>query len=202
MLDAFATRLQMTNLSCSRNGHILFKNVSCSLNAGQLLELRGPNGSGKTTLLRCMASATSDYSGQVEMQPSDFMLLSHKLGLSDGLTVMANLRWYCGLRGCNSRVSKLTNLEQALTRVGLSDYRDTLVVNLSAGQKKRLALARFVLQPAVFWLLDEPFAALDADGIQLATNLCSQHLQAGGVVVLSTHIELDIDCDRKTLSLQ
>jgi len=176
---------------------VLFDNLDLAVYPGQLLELRGANGSGKTTLLRCLAGMTADYMGHIK-HPPDFLVLGHRPGFSAELTAVENLQWYCALRG---RQVADARLRVVLDAVGLAHLGDSLAGNLSAGQQRRLALARLSLEEASVWLLDEPTASMDTAGMRMLRELCEAHLRTGGAVVLSTHLDMGFSCARRVLRL-
>jgi heme exporter protein A len=156
------------------------------------LLVRGDNGAGKTTLLRVLAGLLHADAGEVDIagrhaghaeRSRHAAYLGHLPALKADLTAQENLRFLCGLQG--KRPGR--DLEAALDVVGLAGYDDALARMLSAGQKKRLSLARLWLAPAPLWLLDEPYANLDLDGIELVNRLVRAHLDAGGAALVTTH---------------
>ncbi len=168
----------------------LFRDLDLCLRPGTALVLCGSNGSGKSTLLRLLGGLLLPDEGHVERarehttgDPAAIAWLGHHLGLKNGLSVIENLHWYCGVHGRNRRMTPST----ALQTVGLDGFDHVPTRELSAGQRKRVALARLLLSPAPVWLLDEPYANLDPQGWLLVDRLVDHHLRSGGCAVLSVH---------------
>ena len=187
--------LQVSALGCERDRRQLFADLTFTLEAGSLLQVVGANGSGKSTLLRILAGLYSDYEGEVL---SGFdgapLYLGHKPGIKSGLTVSENLNWLMTVRyGGADPVA----LESVLAEVSLAGFEDTLCGQLSEGQKKRVALAGFFLSELIgsepVWFMDEPFSAIDADGLAAQRALFSRQIAAGGSIIFSTHQKLDFD---------
>ncbi|MEZ5938741.1 MAG: heme ABC exporter ATP-binding protein CcmA [Hyphomonadaceae bacterium] len=185
--------LGVETLSARRGYRVLFEGLDFELPRGGAVELRGPNGSGKSTLLRILAGLTRPHMGIVRIYPDDAASeetdrARHYLGHLDAVkpaeTALAQARfWSRFLTG------DVSAAEAALERVGLSRRADVPGRGLSAGQKRRLALARLVLDPRPIWLLDEPMASLDVDGQALVRELVAAHLDRGGGVVAAVHGE-------------
>ncbi|MCF7220190.1 heme ABC exporter ATP-binding protein CcmA [Marilutibacter chinensis] len=184
--------LEVHGLRFSRNDVPVFGPLDFEVGAGEALLVQGDNGSGKTTLLRVLAGLLRADAGGVAIrgEPAGPLLraralayLGHLPGLKADLGVVENLRHLCGLHG--QRRSQ--TIEGALAVVGLAGYEDTLARQLSAGQKKRLSLARLWLSPAPLWLMDEPYANLDLEGIELVNRMVRAHLDAGGASLVTTH---------------
>jgi heme exporter protein A len=190
--------LEARGLACSRGMTRLFRDVSFRVDAGEWIALRGPNGSGKTTLLRCLAGLTRRDAGEVLWagEPvatdlprfhADLLYGGHLPGIKDDLTAEENLRGSLALRGvCVSPDA----IRGALAEVGLDKRRHLPARRLSAGQRRRIGLARLSLDPALIWALDEPLTALDDAGQALFTKLLVGHLERGGLAVLATHHDL------------
>ncbi len=168
--------------------------VSLAVGAGECLHVLGANGSGKTTLLRLLAGLLAPEQGRVEWggQPTaadrdawhaSFCYLAHSDGLKPELTARENLAFEVGLR----RNLDPGEIEEALARVGLAAERDQPAGFLSAGQRRRLAVARVLLAAAPLWILDEPFTNLDAAGSTLVATLIGRHLDAGGGAIVAAH---------------
>ena len=179
-------------LQLVRDGQPVFGPLDLALPAGQLLQVCGGNGSGKTTLLRVLAGLARPSAGQVlcDGQPASgdarnryIAYLGHLPGLKADLGCLANLQAACGLGGRRARQTPAG----ALAIVGLSGLEQVPAGRLSAGQHRRLALARLWLSPAPVWLLDEPYANLDADGIDLVERMLAALMRSGGAAVLTCH---------------
>jgi len=186
--------LQVNQINFERNENSLFAAVSFTLQPGQILQIIGENGAGKTTLLRILAGLLPPTSGEICWQgqaitdnPADYraalQYLGHQLGAKAGLTVQENLQFAMALAANQSTCS----IPQALQKVNLSNYENKQTGSLSAGQLRRMLFAKLLLCQSRLWLLDEPFAALDQQGIKLVESLLMSHLQTGGMVVLTSH---------------
>lgn len=189
---ASAPLLSARGLRFARNEAPVFGPLDFSVDAGEALLVQGDNGAGKTTLLRVLAGLLHADAGRIEIdgrraKPSLRALaiayLGHLPALKGDLSTLENLHFLCGLHG--RRRGQMPG--NALGIVGLAGYEDTLARQLSAGQKKRLSLARLWLSPAPLWLLDEPYANLDLDGINLVNRMVQAHLRGGGAALLTTH---------------
>ena len=187
-----AQLLAARGLRFARNEAPVFGPLDFTVDAGEALLVRGDNGAGKTTLLRVLAGLLRADAGEVQIagrqaghgeRSRHAAYLGHLPALKADLTALENLRFLCGLHGKRPE----RDLEAALDTVGLAGYDDALARMLSAGQKKRLSLARLWLAPAPLWLLDEPYANLDLDGIELVNRLVRAHLDAGGAALVTTH---------------
>lgn len=172
----------------------MLANVSFVLSRGECLHVLGPNGSGKTTLLRVVAGLLEPEQGSVgwggrpareqrDAWCASFSYLAHSDGLKPELTARENLAFETSLR----RVVKDAELDDALARVGLATVRDQPAGVLSAGQRRRLALARVVLAAAPLWILDEPYTNLDSNGASLVSEVIARHLDAGGAALVAAH---------------
>lgn len=182
--------LHVSGLGCEREGRVLFSGLNLTLTAGACSALTGPNGSGKSTLLRCITGLYPDCEGEIEAAPASY--LGHRPGVSPGLSVMENLRWFSALvTGPNTSISD-SALVGHLESVGLAGYEDVLCGRLSAGQHRRVALARLCMDESPLWLLDEPFTALDLNGQDLVRALISEHRANGGAVLCATHQNLGV----------
>lgn len=179
---------------------MLFSGLDCTLHAGRWLYLAGANGAGKTSLLRMVCGLSPVEAGQIRWNDipigqqaqayrRELFYLGHLNALQESLSVLENLTFLSLLAG--TRPTSATLLA-ALARFGLHSRQHQLVRHLSQGQKRRVALARLLLTDARLWLLDEPFVAMDADGIDLLAGLIAAHLQAGGLAVLTSHQTVDI----------
>ena len=184
--------LAVRGLAFSRDETPIFGPLDFSVDANEALLVQGGNGAGKTTLLRVLAGLLRADAGSVaiEGQPAHaesrarhIAYLGHLPGLKADLSALDNLDFLCGLHGRR----KAQTPEAAMGIVGLAGYEDALARTLSAGQKKRLGLARLWLSPAPLWLLDEPYANLDLDGINLVNRMVQAHLRSGGAALITTH---------------
>ncbi len=175
--------LRAEDLACERDERLLFSGLSFAVGRGEAWRVEGPNGAGKTTLLRLLAGLNRLYEGRV-CCAGRVAWVGHRAGLKGVLTARENLAWYVGLQGRAD-----VDPDAALSRLGLRGFEDQPCEQLSAGQQKRVALARLLLDPAPIWVLDEPFAALDVQGVALLEQICVAHLQHGGALIFSTHQE-------------
>ena len=175
--------LRVEALSFSRGARSLFQNLTFSLSSGDALLVRGRNGSGKTSLLRLLAGFTRPDSGTVSSPDNQTVrYLGHNDGIKNGLSVLENLTGWCSLMG-----SSTLAFDDALARVGLGLIADLPAKFLSAGQRRRLALARLITSSGHLWIMDEPEAALDDEGQALFSTLLEEHRQAGGMAVIASH---------------
>ncbi len=189
--------LSAENLACERGGRTVFSNQNFSLGSGELLQLTGANGAGKSSLLRLLASLSEPSHGKISLEGGAADLTSgqqaHYIAHGDAsksaLTVAENLKFWRDFLGGG-------DLEAALSALNLAPLADYPVALLSAGQKRRLALARLALVPRAIWLLDEPSVGLDEASQKLLVALMSSHLKAGGLIVAATHVPLGVKSDR------
>ena len=190
--SASAPLIDVRGLGFARDELPLFGPLDFSVEAGEALLVQGGNGAGKTTLLRVLAGLLDGGQGEVRLhgvpaaaaaRAGQVAYLGHLPGLKADLGAIENLEYLCGLLGRRAGVG----MEQALAIVGLAGYEDAPARNLSAGQRRRLALARLWLSPARLWLLDEPYANLDLPGIELVNRMIRAHLDAGGAALVTTH---------------
>jgi len=200
--------LVATDLECERGGRVLFKNLSFSVTEGESLRITGANGSGKTSLLRILCGLLSPTRGEVrwrgqpirklaEEYSRELVHIGHAPGLKDELSAAENLEIACTLAGLS--VSR-EEIRGALVQFGLSEKKP--VKQLSQGQRRRAALARASLCAQVpLWLLDEPFAALDAAATGMVEDLIQRHVGRGGAVVYSAHQPSAIDSGSRMLAL-
>lgn len=188
-----APLLEIQNLSCERDERLLFSRLNLTVTAGELVQVVGPNGAGKTTLLRAITGVSNEYEGDIlwcgrpiEQQRyeflSDLLYLGHQPGLKKALTPTENLEFYGALGGgLDQPISSM------LTAVGLAGNDHVPCYQLSAGQQRRVALARLYGSRARLWVLDEPFTAVDKAGVTALQQRLAVHLAAGGSVILTTH---------------
>ena len=184
--------LEARGLSFHRHDEPVFAPLDFQLRAGELALVEGDNGSGKTTLLRMLAGLLHVHAGELRWRGAalqrddcagEILFLGHQLGLKGDLSPRENLRFAAGLHGLRERAEPAGVLDA----IGLRGYEDEPVRRLSAGQKKRAALARLLLLPATLWLLDEPYANLDRAGIALVNRLLETHIASGGAALVTSH---------------
>lgn len=193
MFDAHT--LSIKNLACRRGERVLFRALSQEFKSGDFVQVEGHNGIGKTSLLRILAGLAQPLEGEVywdgepvtkqrEMYHQHLLYLGHLSGVKPELTAWENLQFY-------QRISQATTGEEALwavlEKVGLVGREDLPAAQLSAGQQRRIALARLWLSRSALWILDEPFTAIDKKGVDILTALFDEHTQQGGIVLLTSH---------------
>lgn len=189
-MSLLVTAEQLTSI---RAGRILFADLSLSLSAGAVLHVEGPNGAGKSTLLRILAGLLRPQSGQVRLFPAQYqddpdywrrqlLFIGHKAAVKAELTALENLAIQAQLDG-----AQVADPWQILETVGLLGLEDIPAQQLSAGQQRRIALARLWNNNAQLWILDEPFTALDVRGIALLQQRFASHVAQGGSIILTSH---------------
>ena len=191
-------RIAAENLSCERGGRTVFSNQNFALGSGEFLQLTGPNGAGKSSLLRLLANLSEPSHGKITLEggASDLTLgqqahyIAHSDASKSALIVTENLIFWRDFLGGG-------DLARALEAVNLTALADYPVALLSAGQKRRLALARLALVPRAVWLLDEPSVGLDEASQKLLIALMSGHLKGGGLILAATHVPLGLAAQRK-----
>ncbi|MGI9388794.1 MAG: heme ABC exporter ATP-binding protein CcmA [Boseongicola sp.] len=174
--------LNVTDLMCSRGGLTVFEGVHLTVRPGQLVVLRGPNGSGKTTLLRTLAGLQEPDRGQVDCEPESIAYASHADGLKATLTVEENLQFWAELFGARS-------IEHAVQSLDLKELLPRQARALSAGQKRRVGLARILVTERPIWAMDEPTVSLDEASVVLFATVLEKHLASGGGAVIATHAD-------------
>ncbi|KGJ04167.1 heme exporter protein A [Paracoccus halophilus] len=179
------TRLAVRDLAVARGGLRAVEQLSFALAAGQALILRGPNGIGKTTVLRTLAGLQPAVAGTIEAAPESLAYAGHADGLKPALSVAENLRFW-------SRVFDGPEIGAALERMNLRDLATRPAHALSAGQKRRLGLARLLVTGRPVWLLDEPTVSLDSASVALFAGVLRDHLAQGGAALIATHIDLGL----------
>ena len=186
-----STAVLATELACRRGERVLFRGLNMAVRPGQIVWLRGANGQGKTSLLRLLAGLTPPESGRIEYGVGrERVYVGHANALKDDLSVAESLMFLSRLHGFETGAEAH---ELALRRFGLHSRRDAPVRTLSQGQRRRVALARLCTAPAgAMWLLDEPFDALDAEGVDALNALLAEHAARGGSVVLTSHVPLTL----------
>ena len=197
--------LDIQNLECTRGDRILIRDLSFRLKAGELLHIAGRNGSGKTTLMRTICGLTLPNGGEVrwddmpirrlgEDYRRELAYVGHTHGFHGELTTVENLRIHACLSSGQASV-----IETVLERLGLAPQARLPAKLLSQGQKRRLSLARLLVTDRRLWILDEPFTALDVSSVRLVNDLILAQLARGGMVILTSHQELGLDYDRRTV---
>ncbi len=190
--------LSLENLAVERGDFRLFEDLNLELPPGSLVQVVGPNGAGKTSLLAAVAGLLPMASGRVcwnhrevkldrSIFAANFSYLGHAAGLKAALTPLENLQFLMALRDHQPSIKAVM---QALAEIGLSGYEHTPLINLSAGQKRRVALARLSMEASPLWILDEPFTAIDRQGVVELEQQLHQHAEAGGMVLFTTHHEM------------
>ena len=191
------SKLIVADLTCQRGYNELFSNLSFELNSGEILKISGANGSGKTSLLKIIAGLNSAESGRLSINnnqvgsyeyQSDIFYLGHLPALSPELHCKENLDYLTQLNNSSSNQA----LDEALTNVGLKSFENEYATNLSAGQKRRVVLSALFITQSKVWLLDEPFTALDSDGINVIEAQITKHCNNNGICVLTTHQQCNL----------
>ena len=194
------SKLTVNNLSYQRGYNLILDNLSFNLNSGEALRICGQNGSGKTSLLKIIAGLSTPESGSIEYDKTktnskkfqlETLYLGHYAALSSELNCVENLKYLTSL----STEIISPNFQNALNKVGLKNYENELVGNLSAGQKRRVVLSLLFITQSKVWLLDEPFTALDSVGTKIIESQIEKHCKKGGLCILTTHQ----DCNIKNL---
>jgi len=177
--------LTVTDLSCARGSAQVLAGVGFSVARGDALILRGPNGAGKTTLLRTLAGLTPPLAGTIDCAPDAIAYAGHADGLKAQLTVAENLRFWAGAFAAH-------DITPALDAFDLHPLADRRAGEMSAGQKRRLSLARLLVTRRPVWCLDEPTVSLDVENVARFARAVEAHLATGGAAVIATHIDLGL----------
>ncbi len=180
-----AAPLEVRDLACRRGERLILEGVSFTVSPGRALILRAPNGAGKTTLLRAIARLTPPVRGTVSLSPERMTWFGHADGVKAQLTVAENLRFWAAVHG-------MQDITPALEAFRLADLADRPAAYLSAGQRRRLGLARLLVARRPVWLLDEPTVSLDAATVATFAGVVGAHLAAGGLALIATHIPLGL----------
>jgi heme exporter protein A len=194
---SFTGNLNVKNLACWRNDQVLFNNLNLSLSPANVLFLQGENGSGKTSLLRILCGFRLADEGDIFWDSKSVLsnyeyfqnisYVGHKNGTKDELTVEENLNLMRSMATASD-----IKTENVLKQIGLFKQADVLTRQLSAGQKRKLALARLMMTNNSFWILDEPFTSLDVASVVFFEELIKQHITRGGMLILTSHHDIDL----------
>lgn len=177
--------LKVTDLCVARGGLAVLEGLGFALAAGQVLILRGPNGAGKTTLLRTLAGLQPALEGQILAEPESITYSGHADGLKSTLTAYENLEFWASVHG-------QSQIAPALAAMNLVALQERRAADLSAGQKRRLGLARLMVTGRKLWLMDEPTVSLDTASVALFGAMLRLHLAQGGAAIVATHIDLGL----------
>ena len=194
--------LRACGLTCIREERVLFEALNFTIAAGDIVQIEGPNGAGKTSLLRILAGLSQPYDGNIYFQETplaqqreafhqELLYLGHLPGVKDEMTAQENLEFNLALHGLNT-----DSAEKTLSEVNLLGFEDAFASHLSAGQHRRISLARLWQSQAKIWILDEPFTAIDKRGVAKLEQLFLQHADNGGCVILTTHQDLSLPAER------
>lgn len=201
--------LSVNNLSCIKRDRILFERLNFTVQANQVMHVQGPNGAGKTSLLRILVGLSEPDSGEVLWQQqqisqdaqgyaSQLVYCGHKYAVNHSLSAAENLHYWCRMQNLPGN----TDIYAVLDELGLVGLEHLPAGQLSAGQQRRIALARLWLKPAKLWVLDEPFTALDNSAIDLLSRKMERHLGQQGMLLLTSHQPLVLDHPVRTLQLE
>ncbi len=201
-------KLNAMNLTLFRGDRCLFKDLSFALNPGELMLLEGRNGSGKTSLLRAIAGLLELESGEIHWDGSpvdrerqvfqnSLVWMSHKVGFKGDLNLVENLQYESKLRPQST-----ADFDDTLKSLDLGKLRRLPMRSLSAGQQRRVALARMLMSSATLWMMDEPVSNLDREGRELAVRLLGKHLSDGGMAIVAVHQDINLDVPTQKIKLQ
>lgn len=177
--------IDVQDLTCGRGGVAVLSGVTFHVAAGEALLLKGPNGAGKTTLLRCLAGLAPHMAGRADLDPEAVVFCGHADGVKATLSVRENLAFWASLYGTH-------NTDTALQVMDLTELADRPAQNLSAGQRRRLGLARLAVVGRKLWLLDEPTVSLDAQSVAAFARLVQAHMAEGGAAIIATHTDVGL----------
>ena len=202
---ALKSLLAATGLACFRGDRLLFRDLDLNVDGGRALQVRGPNGCGKTTLLRILCGLTSPEDGSIRWRgrllrrhDPDYLRALRYIGHNDGVKLVLSPRENLRIAMALDSGADEAALHAALARLDLANFMDVPCRTLSAGQRRRVGLARLTLGGARLWLLDEPFTALDSTGTDTVHALIEAHLDDGGCAVLTSHQAIRIDASKST----
>jgi len=190
--------ISATNLTCIREERLLFDQLNIEINPGDIVQVEGPNGSGKTSLLRILSGLSQPFEGEVffnqqlisqsrEEFHQNLLYLGHLPGVKGEMSAAENLTFNLALQSVPNNV---VDIEKTLSEINLTGFEDSLASHLSAGQHRRISLARLYKSTAKIWILDEPFTAIDKQGVRALELLFKAHIKQGGCVILTTHQDL------------
>ena len=187
--------LSVDNLSVSRGGISLFEGLNFTVSTGEFVLINGGNGVGKTSLLRSIAGLQPIDKGEIAINADNFIFAGDANGIKTALTVLENLRFWSAIFGGK-------NLHEALEKFQLRQLKNRFAGKLSAGQKRRLSLARLLLTDRPIWLLDEPTVSLDKRSMKQFSKILKNHLEAGGAAVVASHIDLGLTLSSLSINLE
>lgn len=196
--------VECRNIAFERDDVPLFSGVNLRLFPGKAIQIKGANGAGKTTLMRILSTSLTASGGEIfwkgqlltrhiQAYRAELLYIGHSPGVKAALTARENLRWF--FRLAPHRASRLDNslVDDTLAKVGLAGYGDVPCHTLSAGQLRRVALARLYLSSARLWILDEPFTSIDVEGVGNLERLMAEHLAGGGCLLMTSHQQLCLE---------
>ncbi len=200
-------KLKVNNLQIMRSSREILSDISFEVNFGEALLLRGANGVGKTSLLMALAGYLHIGQGLIDWQKpikkdderdvyEDMFFISHLHAMKENLSLRENLKFWAEVNGSDSAIDD-NKIMEALEKAGLAHGADFDALLLSQGQKKRLSLARLLVSRKPIWLLDEPTAALDSEGDKWVASIIDAHLDAGGLIIAATHLDLEMKKNKR-----